>query len=315
MITWTIGAGGLLGSAVTRRSVRTFSGAPMTWGAGTADPDAWSSDVRAFREAASDGPWGIVWAAGAATVSSSEREAAAELATLTALLHALRSEPPRGPGAFFLTSSAGGVYAGSAAPPFSEATTPHPVSAYGDLKVQQEAAASEALAGTCPVVIGRISNLYGPGQNLGKLQGLISRLAMAAATQEPLNIFVPLDTIRDYIYVDDAAAMALHWTGVALAEQPEGPVVRIIASGDSVTVGQLIRTMRVVTKRRIPIALGSHPSSASQALDLRLTPSGSGDLDALPATPLPAGVKAVYLDILRRLQQVRPTGPAPHAPR
>jgi UDP-glucose 4-epimerase len=138
---------------------------------------------------------------------------------------------------------------------------------------------------------------------------------MAAATQEPLNIFVPLDTIRDYIYVDDAAAMALHWARVALDEQPEAPVVRIIASGDAVTVGQLIRTMRVVTKRRIPIALGSHPSSASQALDLRLTPSGTGDLEALPATPLPAGVKAVYLDILRRLQRARPTGPAPHAPR
>lgn len=310
MITWTIGAGGLLGSAVARHSLRTFAGTPMTWGSGTANPDAWSFDVRAFREASSEGPWSIVWAAGAATVSSSEADAAAELATLNALLQALRADPPAGSGAFFLTSSAGGVYAGATSPPFSEATTPRPVSAYGELKIQQEAAASEVLAGTCPVVIGRVSNLYGPGQNLGKLQGLISRLAMAAATQEPLNIFVPLDTIRDYIFVDDAASMAQHWTRLAVNEQPAGPVVRVIASGEAVTVGQLIRTMRVVTKRRIPIALGSHPSSASQALDLRLTPSGTGVLGVLPATPLPAGVKAVYLDILRRLQQARPTAPA-----
>ena len=54
-------------------------------------------------------------------------------------------------------------------------------------------------------MIGRFSNLYGPGQNLGKLQGLISRLALSAVTRQPINIFVPLDTIRDYVYVDDAA--------------------------------------------------------------------------------------------------------------
>ena len=134
---------------------------------------------------------------------------------------------------------------------------------------------------------------------------LLVDLIHPVAAHHDVELDLAVDAVRPQVRVD----------GRELAEQPEGPVVRIIASGDSVTVGQLIRTMRVVTKRRIPIALGSHPSSASQALDLRLTPSGSGDLDALPATPLPAGVKAVYLDILRRLQQVRPTGPAPHAPR
>ena len=305
MITWTIGAGGLLGSAVVRRSPRAFTGSQVTWGTGTAAPEAWAADVRRFRAEAGDDPWGVMWAAGAATVSSSDEDAAAELATLDALLHCLRTDPPAGRGAFFLTSSAGGVYAGSAAPPFDEATEPRPLSAYGELKVRQESAARDVLADTCPVVIGRISNLYGPGQNLAKLQGLISRLAMTAATQDPLNIFVPLNTIRDYIFVDDAAAAALHWTGLAIGDQPHDPMVRVIASGEAVTVGHLIRTMRVVTKRRIPTAHGSHPSSAGQVLDLRLVPSGAGDLDALPATPLPAGVKAVYLDILARLQQTR----------
>ena len=65
------------------------------------------------------------------------------------------------------------------------------------------------------------------------------------------------------------------------------------------TVGQLIRTMKQVTRTRIPVALGSHPSASSQSLDLRLTPSPG----ISTSTPLPVGMKAVYLDILDRVQQ------------
>lgn len=164
------------------------------------------------------------------------------------------------------------------------------------------------LAGTCPVVIGRFSNIYGPGQNLKKLQGLISRLAQAAATQNPLNIFVSLDTLRDYIYVDDAAERAAFWLDEATAQQPSEALTTVIASGESVTVGQLIRTMHLVTKRRIPTALGSHASARDQVLDLRLVPTGADGLVELPLTPLPAGAKRTYLDILERLQATDLTG-------
>ncbi len=256
----------------------------------------------------------MVWAAGQATVSSSADDANAELATLRALLSALRTDLPRGPGTFFLTSSAGGVYAGSAHPPFDDATVPAALSPYGELKLQQESIAREHLMGLCPVVIGRIGNLFGPGQNLAKLQGLISRLAIATATQQPLNIFVPLDTTRDYIYVDDAAEMIRYWIDDSIRAQPDSAIVRVIASGESVTIGQLISTMRLVTKRRVPTALGSHHSSSNQVRDLRLVPSTAEGLTIRQSTPLPVGMKSVYLDILRRLQLASPTEPVPHAP-
>jgi UDP-glucose 4-epimerase len=313
LITWTIGAGGLLGNAIRRRRARPFDGSPVPWSDEDASARVLAADLARFRDEAGDEAWGIVWAAGAATVASSAEQAAAEVHTLEALLSALRAHPPSGPGAFFLTSSAGGVYAGSADPPFDADTLPVALGAYGELKLGQEAAAREALAGVCPLVIGRFSNLYGPGQNLDKLQGLISRLAQAAATQQPLNIFVSLDTLRDYIYVDDAALRAVLWLDKAVGDQSLEPRVRVIASGESVTVGQLIRTMNQVTKRRIPTALGSHASARNQVLDLRLVPSAADELADLPLTPLPAGAKRVYLDILRRLQA--PTVTAPPSPR
>ena len=60
-----------------------------------------------------------------------------------------------------------------------------------------------------PLLVGRISNLYGPGQNLAKPQGLVSQLCRAQLTRQPLSVYVSLDTMRDYLYVDDAAAMVV----------------------------------------------------------------------------------------------------------
>ncbi|MCF8557899.1 MAG: SDR family oxidoreductase, partial [Candidatus Nanopelagicales bacterium] len=192
----------------------------------------------------------------------------------------------------------GGVYAGSVNPPFEAATTPVPLSPYGELKLAQENLANDTLSSVCPLVIGRVSNLYGPGQNLTKLQGLISRLALAAVTRQPINIFVPLDTIRDYIYVDDAARAVLQATARAASAGQPTTSVQVVASGQPATVGQVLRTMNLVAKRRVPVALGSHPSSTAQSSDLRLEPTVP--LDAV--TTLPAGMKAVYLDVLERVQ-------------
>jgi len=307
MTTWVIGRGGLLGSAIDRRIARdhgaatTFTAASIPWADPQAAGQALQTEYQRFRSSAGSGPWRILWAAGAATVSTPADQAQSELRPLEALLAAIRAAPPAGPGVFFMTSSAGGVYAGSRNPPFTEDTDPAPLSPYGELKLAQEASATGQLSGTCSVVIGRFSNLYGPGQNLSKLQGLISRLALSSITQQPISIFVPLDTIRDYIYVDDAAGAALELTQQAQDDQEASSRIAIIASGQPATVGQVIHTMGHVARRRIPVAYGSHPSAGAQALDLRLTPSAN----VAAPTQLPEGMKSAYQDILSRMQASR----------
>lgn len=304
MITWVVGGGGLLGSAILRRCGDPFASTPVPWSDPAQAAATLGADAVRFQREAGDGPWAVIWAAGAATVSTSAQQAGSELQTLEAVLTALRDHLPAGSGAVFLTSSAGGVYAGSSDPPFDLDTAPVPLSPYGELKLAQERSASELLADACPLVIGRFSNLYGPGQNLDKLQGLISRLALSAVTRQPINIFVSLDTIRDYIYVDDAATATLTAVAAAAHEPASHTTSLVVASGQPVTIGQLIRTMNQVVKSRVPVALGSHPSASSQALDLRLTPS----LGIETRTPLPVGVKATYLDILDRVQRTTLVG-------
>lgn len=295
MIAWVVGGGGLLGSAVQSRYENTFIPTKVPWHDSAAAVATLQADTKRFAAEAGTQAWRVIWTAGAATVSTSSDQTRNELDALQALLNSLRGETPAGDGGFFLTSSAGGVYAGSVDPPFTSESVPATLSPYGELKLAQERLATKLLADVCPLVIGRLSNLYGPGQNLAKLQGLISRLALSAVTQQPINIFVSLDTIRDYIYVDDASS-AVHASIIKTSDIPAETLV--IASGQPATVGLLIRTMNQIAKRRVPVALGDHASAASQALDLRLIPSH----EATGGTPLPVGMKAVYLDILRRVQ-------------
>lgn len=302
MITWIVGSGGLFGQAIARQADEVFLTAPIPWRKSERAALELFQSTQKFKSFAGDNPWQVLWCAGSATTSTSREVAWRELQILDGLLNGLRRELPRGPGAFFLTSSAGGVFAGSASPPFSESSAPVPISAYGELKLAQEDLVRRSLGGRVPVVIGRVGNLYGPGQNLSKLQGLISRLALSVVKKEPISVFVPLSTLRDYTYVDDAARMSLAWLLYAQTSQRPQPTTAVIASGEPVSVGELIHVVEHVSHSRVPVTLGTHESARAQAADLRLVPTDVPGSKFTISTPLPVGVRNVYMDVLRRFQ-------------
>jgi UDP-glucose 4-epimerase len=268
------------------------------------------TQLDAFRTAAGDRPWAIAWAAGAGTVASDAQGLRRESETLAGFVGLLAEHAPQGPGAFMLASSAGGLYAGSSSPPFRDSDPPAPIGTYGIEKLRQEQAATTAFASRLPVVLVRFSNVYGAGQNLAKSQGLVSRLALAAVSRQPVNLFVPLDTIRDYIEADDAAGAAAHWLRAAVhraeamgSTGAAGAEVRVIASGRATTVAELIGIASDIARRRIPVALGTDASAQLQAPDLRFIPSRAAGI-VFPQTPLPVGIKRV-IDAVLRQQQVR----------
>ncbi len=301
MITWVIGAGGLLGSSIVRISGKVFPSGQVPWDDPALAKSTLETQAREFQLAAADQEWSIIWAAGRATTASTSDETAVELAVFASMIHAVKGSLPTGKGGIFITSSAGGIYSGSHDPPFDLLTSPQPLGAYGELKLAQEQLAVEILGDVCPVVIGRVSNLYGPGQDLTKLQGLISRLARASIDKVPLTMFVSLDTLRDYIYVDDAAAVISYWMN-DVPKQVGTPTIAVIASGNSVSLGYIISMMRDITRTRIPIAYGAHASAAVQSRDLRLIPTNVEETSKLVGTPFAAGAKKVHLDILARHQ-------------
>jgi UDP-glucose 4-epimerase len=250
--------------------------------------------VGAADAAAADSPsWRLAWTAGAGVIATPPDELAAEVGVFRRFLEGL----PQPPVAMFLASSAGGVYAGSDDPPFTEHSRPHPLNAYGRAKVEMEHVA-EALAdrGT-RVVIGRIANLYGPGQDLTKPQGLVAQLCLTQLSREPLGVYTSMDSLRDYVYVDDAAAVAAAAVDRA-AQLPSGTVVvKIIASGRALSIAALIGESTRAFRRR-PRITARDAGSAIRNLSVRSVVWP--DLDSLVRTPFVVGLRATAEDVARR---------------
>lgn len=307
-LTWVVGAGGLLGRHVVERLVGRgvlFEGPRVPWSeperAQAVLADAAARLVAEASERAG-GRWQVVWCAGAGVTGATKESLDDELAALAAALGGLPDQG-RG-GAFFLSSSAGGVYAGVGNPPYSEESPVKPLAAYGFAKLEAERMVADWARRTAtPALIGRIANLYGPGQNLAKAQGLVSQLCAAFLQRRPSHIWSSLDTLRDYLYVTDCADLVLDGLDRLRAEASGGGLVvtKILASGQALTIGSVLGDLRLVFKKRPPIVLGASPASGLQARDLSMRSVVWPELDARPSTPFAVGVQRTLNDLQRRL--------------
>ncbi len=316
-LTWVIGRGGLLGQSVETAMGDAInhkgSGAhlwrppePIAW----SSPGAGATDLREqaaqFLRAAGDRPWSVAWCAGTGVMGTSAHALQLELSALRETLDALAAAPRGRDGAFFFASSAGGVYAGVGTPPYDESSPVHPLGAYGQAKLDAEALVTAWSQGSgTPSLIGRIGNIYGPGQNLAKAQGLISQICRSHLTGQPLSIYVSLDTLRDYLFAPDCAGMIVE--GLARLRQEQsathpGVVTKILASQRAITIGAVLGEMRRIFKRSPRIVLGASSVSAMQARDLSLRSRVWPELDRRSLTPFPVGVATTAADLLRRLQ-------------
>ena len=303
---WVIGSSGLLGRHVTA-SLRRQGNQVLTTRVPWHDPEraraALVSGIGALAEAAEGGRWNVAWCAGAGVVSTPESTLLAEATLFEAFLDDLAGSPLSvRDGAVFLASSAGGVYAGSSSrAPFTESSPVGPLVAYGRVKMRMEAAVQAFAEGTgAAALVARIANLYGPGQDLAKPQGLISQLCRTQVTGEPLVVYVPVDTMRDYVYADDCGNLIA--TGLAgLRRQVEGldsrTVVKIVASGQCTTIGYLISETSRQYKKRPRVVVKAPREGSGQVVDLRLRSTVWTDLDSHLRTPLSIGIARTAEDV------------------
>ncbi|HEX7537100.1 MAG TPA: NAD-dependent epimerase/dehydratase family protein [Dermatophilaceae bacterium] len=314
VLTWVIGAGGLLGRSLENAldTPLWHPDVPIAWSAPGAGAIELRHQAGQFLRAARGRPWTVAWCAGAGVTGSSADALELELAALRETLDALAAAARGGDGAFFFASSAGGVYAGVGAPPYDESSPVRALAAYGQAKLDGEAlvTAWSRRTGT-PSLIGRIANLYGPGQNLGKGQGLISQICRTHLTGQPLSIYVSLDTLRDYLFAPDCARLIV--AGLARLRQEDSStrplaVTKIMASQRAITIGAVLGEMRRIFKRSPRIVLGASGVAAMQAKDLSLRSRVWTELDRRALTPLPAGISATAADLQRQLQAGWPEG-------
>jgi UDP-glucose 4-epimerase len=263
-VAWVIGSGGLLGSALCKALQRQGTGLffpvePFSWN----DPENLGRQLDlAVRSFAADvgpaGQWQIYWAAGVGTMGSSASALQAETDAFQSLLSHVAANPllTGVPGALALASSAGAIYAGASDAVVTEHTAAQPTTAYAQAKLDQEGLL-QSFAASMPVVsalAARISTLYGPAHSPGKPQGLIAHIARSILRNRPVQIYVPYDTIRDYITADDAAAAIVEtlqqMSGTACFE------IRIIASELPATIAEIVSIFKRIAGRPARIATG-----------------------------------------------------------
>lgn len=256
-IAWVIGGNGLLGSALQsslqQQGYDLFTPTErFTWNDASKLTEQLTQAVNEFSFAVSTADnWYIYWAAGVGTMSSSTDELATETITLAAVLTLLEGKNSlmTTTGSIAFASSAGAIYAGSKDRVINENSKAVPTTEYAKEKLKQE----ELLGNfsirndQVTVLLARISTLYGEGQANGKRQGLLAHIARCLLRQQAIHIYVPLDTIRDYITANDAAIAMIECLN--RLQGKTGVYIKIIASETPTTIAEIISVFKRITRR------------------------------------------------------------------
>ena len=257
-IAWVIGGSGLLGLALSRaiQLTETRLFIPTERFRWTSESEVTSQLEVAVKVFATlvdaETNWQIYWAAGVGTMGSAGEALAIETRVLSKLLGFIESQPEliAAAGCFTFASSAGAIYAGATDDIINENTSVAPTTAYGHEKLKQESliGAFAIKHARVTALFARISTLYGPGQATGKQQGLIAEIARRILRNQPIQIYVPFDTIRDYITATDAAFTIL--TTMRAISGKFGIVVKIVASEQSTTIAEIISVYKKIARRK-----------------------------------------------------------------
>jgi len=312
MINWVIGSHGMLGSSVNDELLKfgpTWQpSSHIIWAENTDSQSIERMDssinaaVAEFTHAKDLQNWNIFWCAGIGVVNSPNEVLELEIHAVKCLIAALtRFKLDKcGAGKIFFASSAGAVYAGSLNPPFTESSLPIAISDYGRQKLKiEDLFINYGKINNVKIVIGRIANLYGTRQNRFKKQGLITTLIQNSLTNRFVNIYVPLNTIRNYIYTEDAAKKII-WQ---VTNANDSFRLVIICSNNNISLSRVLRLTQDVTRKKLLYFQSCDEDTTLQPIDLRLTTEHPNNLESFSETSLVVGINNIRLFLLDKLRQ------------
>ena len=297
MITWVLGRGGLVGSSVEAklqsRSTVWVPESPIQWGDQSLFEESFKQAFTQFIQHIAQEDWAILWCAGNSVVSSSPGDLQREgdfikfiCSQISLLPQSLQSR-----GILSFASSAGGVYGGSAGTIFSENTIPQPINDYGFAKLKTEELLINLAKNTSTkAAIFRIANVYGPNQNTGKSQGLISAITRSMLHHKPVNIYVPLQTVRNYIYADDAGEVIARIITQLINEEKSKIFLKLVASDRNISLSSLINEFRLVYGHRPAVFNSVSRATSKHPINLRLQSTVNDPCKELSFTPLAVGI-------------------------
>jgi UDP-glucose 4-epimerase len=247
------------------------------------------TDPTVIAEALSGGDVaGVVHLAAITSVLRSMQHPAATYQTNVAVTHNLLETCRRSGIERFVMASSNAVVGDVGYVTVDETTPLRPLTPYGATKAASEMlmcgyAGSYGMA-TCAL---RFTNIYGPGMR--HKDSFVPRIMRAALSGQTIQIYGDGQQRRDLVHVDDAVAAVLaawdrRFTGTA-----------IIGSGASVTVLELLDTVRAVTGRLLPAEHVSAKPGEMPAVIVDISRARE-QLGYTPAVSLPDGLATVWQD-------------------
>lgn len=164
------------------------------------DPAALETSLKSILSAAHDRKLTVIWSAGSCGFNADENQVQREKIVFELIVTTLHGTSPVVEDVnFIMLSSAGGLFEGQRL--VDAASSPSPRRPYGELKLWEENLAKDSFS---PRNLGifRLSTVFGVGSGLGR-RGLIAALIDDVRMAKATLITGSMDTLRDYVYVDD----------------------------------------------------------------------------------------------------------------
>lgn len=212
--------------------------------------------ARGSRGGVLGGRLAFLWSAGKAGFSAREEETARELASFREVLRIaerLALAEPELEVAFCLVSSAGGIFEGQRS--VGRSSQPSPRRPYGRLKLRQEVLVAASRAPMVKLIY-RPSSVYGhvaPGHR----RGLIPTLVADGIRRDVSRITGRMDTLRDFVWVDDVAGFLAR----ALLEARSDETA-VLASTRPSSVHEIRSLVERVLGRRVYVTYSNEASNA-----------------------------------------------------
>ena len=309
---FVFGKNGLIGKSIVESLIRSghsiYANARIDWENNDLVCEQIRNSVAAFFDDVKTDNWMIFWFAGKGGFSVSQGQLDFDRKNFECFLESVERFMKR-PGLVVLASSAGALYSSGSDLPFSESSSVHATSLYGKLKADQESALSLFAEKTdCPVLVTRISTVYGPGSDFTNGYGLINHLCVADITRRPLEIFVPMETSRNYIYSEDAGELVVRFA-LSCTQDGKKITIRNVVAPSSVSISEIVATCSKVFKRKVLFSNRIDDRQISYSTRFDIESSHYEEIEAIYWTPISVGISQVRQSLGFELQSV---GIVPH---
>jgi len=137
-------------------------------------------------------------------------------------------------------SSGGSIYGKQTVMPIEEERTSNPINHYGNLKLCIENTyRTFNYQFNTDIIIARIANPYGPGQDYAKGVGFIDAVLKRGLNGEIIEIWGDGKIVRDYIYIEDVCMML-----AALLKYKGNEKIFNISSGIGTSQNEIVKIVR-----------------------------------------------------------------------